>query len=69
MFTPSHLALLPTLDTEDTEEVKREAKLAARRKAGSGVAKKKDRSKMQEKTQGRVGRALGTLYLNGLIIK
>lgn len=30
---------------------------------------KKEGSKMQEKTQGRMGRALGTLCLNDLIIK
>ena len=41
MFTPSHPALLPTLDTDDTDEVKREAKLAARRKAGSRRGEKR----------------------------
>lgn len=55
MFTPSHLALLPTLDTEDREEVKREAKLAARRKAGSGVGEKKTEAKCKRKHKGEWG--------------
>lgn len=44
-------ALFLTLNTEDTDEVKREAKLAARRQDQEGE-KKKEGSKMQEKTQG-----------------
>lgn len=51
MFTPSHPALLPTLDTDDTDEVKREAKLAAKRKAGLGTGKKRRKQNARENTR------------------
>lgn len=60
-------AYFPALDIKDTDKSKRDEKLAARKKAGSG--ERKEASKMQDKIKGQMGRALGTLVLSGLIIK
>ena len=60
-------AYFPDLDIKDTDESKRDAKMTARKKAGSG--QRKEASKMQDKIKGQMGKALRTLVLSGLIIK